>query len=343
MLHVKFIAALVMALALMGLVTAAVPAYAADSVNVEADGFNKNERVATWVTLSDGSSVELGEIQADENGHVAFSVTPDSGWSEGEVIVVAHGISSGHEYATKFINFGVAEDTNDTNAPNDMTVIYHGTGYKPGELVWAWYQTPSNLGGGPATALPDVYADASGVVEFPFSVQDGWEFGNYHITAQGAESKHVTYNTFSFFGTVSDQRTYWNTDEDATITIASWYGQYFNNTTLSGNPVLTRTDPVLNFDWGTGSPAPVVTADNFSAKWDTTATVGTAGNYVITATMDDGMRVWVDGNLVIDAWYTQTPTTHSATVYLGAGQHSVHVEYFEATGGALASVGIEAE
>lgn len=354
MLHLKFIAAFVIALALVGLVTTAVPAYADSSFRVEADGFNKNERVATWVTLSDGLNVDLGEVTADENGSVAFDVTPDSGWSAGEVIAVAHGISSGHEYGTKFVIAGATDSTDSEdvtygdgsvigNSPDSMSLTYHGTGYTPGELVWTWYQSPSNLNGGPATALPDVYADASGNVEFLFTAQDGWEFGNYHITAEGSKSKQVTYNTFSFFGTVSEQRTYWNYDSEAPITSATWQGQYYDNATLSGSPVLTRTDGALNFNWGSGSPDAAVPADHFSVKWDTSATVATAGNYVISATMDDGMRVWVDGSLVIDEWYPQTPTTHSATVYLGTGVHSMHVEYFEEYGDAVAVVGIELE
>lgn len=354
MLHLKFIAAVVIALALLGLVSTASTAYADDSFSVQAAGFSKNEHVATWVTLSDGSTIDLGQVQADENGNVSFDVTPDSGWSAGEVIAVAHGISSGHEYATKFVISAPTDSTDSEdvsygdgsvigNPSDSMSITYHGTGYTPGELVWTWYQSPSNLNGGPAVALPDVYADASGNVEFVFTAQDGWEFGNYHITAEGSESKHVTYNTFSFFGTVSEQRTYWNYDTDEPITSATWQGQYYDNATLSGSPVLTRTDADLNFNWGSGSPDAAVPADNFSVKWDTSATVTTAGNYVISATMDDGMRVWVDGNLVIDEWYPQTPTTYYAAVYLGEGVHSVHVEYFEEYGDAVAVVGIEQE
>ena len=69
---------------------------------------------------------------------------------------------------------------------------------------------------------------------------------------------------------------------------------------------------------GTGSPAPEVNADNFSARW--TRDVDLApGTYTVTATTDDGIRVYVDGNPVIDQWHDQTATTYSASVPLAAG------------------------
>ena len=46
-----------------------------------------------------------------------------------------------------------------------------------------------------------------------------------------------------------------------------WIGSYWNNMSLSGNPILQRNDSSINFDWGLGSPDPVVNADQFSARW----------------------------------------------------------------------------
>jgi hypothetical protein len=47
----------------------------------------------------------------------------------------------------------------------------------------------------------------------------------------------------------------------------NWQASYWNNTTLSGSPVLVRSEANLNHDWGTGSPDPSVNADRFSARW----------------------------------------------------------------------------
>jgi hypothetical protein len=111
--------------------------------------------------------------------------------------------------------------------------------------------------------------------------------------------------------------------------------QYFDNSTLSGNPVLTRSDAAIDFDWGAGTPDPAVPADRFSARWTRTKDYA-AGTYRFSVTGDDGIRVLVDGTQVIDGWFYQSPTTYTADVPLSAGQHTVVVEYFEYTGGAVA-------
>lgn len=118
----------------------------------------------------------------------------------------------------------------------------------------------------------------------------------------------------------------------------TWYGQYYNNTALANPPVMTRYDSAIAFDWGTGSPGGGVNADSFSVKWDSVQTVGWAGTYTVVAASDDGIRVWVDGVLVVNAWYPHSATTFTGNVSLAAGSHNVHVEYFEDTGYASVSV-----
>jgi hypothetical protein len=114
-----------------------------------------------------------------------------------------------------------------------------------------------------------------------------------------------------------------------------WQATYWNNTSLSGSPVLERMEPDLDFDWGTGSPDLAVNADYFSARWTRTIDV-TAGTYHVSVTCDDGMRVWVDGDLLIDQWHDHPPTTYTAETYLGTGHHFVHAEYYENSGLAVA-------
>ena len=122
------------------------------------------------------------------------------------------------------------------------------------------------------------------------------------------------------------------------VVVGIWVGQYYNNTALAGSPVYLRNDTVLNFNWGNGSPDPSVPVDNFSARWDAYQNFPSTGYYTIAATSDDGVRVWLDGGLVIDGWYDHPPMTFTATRNLGAGLHAFHVEYYERGGGALVSV-----
>jgi hypothetical protein len=105
---------------------------------------------------------------------------------------------------------------------------------------------------------------------------------------------------------------------------------------LSGAAALSRSEAV-NFDWGTGSPGAGVNADNFSARWTGRVTATSAGSYVFQTVSDDGVRLWINGQLVIDNWTDHSPTTNnSAGITLAAGQVAeVRLEYYERGGGAV--------
>lgn len=110
--------------------------------------------------------------------------------------------------------------------------------------------------------------------------------------------------------------------------------QYFNNTTLSGTVAL-QTTQAINFAWGTAAPATGLPADNFSVRWSGSVEAVSSGGTKIQTVSDDGVRVWVNNQLVIDNWTAHAPTTNTATVSMVAGQrYNVVVEYFEQGGGA---------
>lgn len=115
-----------------------------------------------------------------------------------------------------------------------------------------------------------------------------------------------------------------------------WTALYYNNKDLSGSPADTRVDSKIHFDWGAGSPSSAVNSDGFSVLW-TSINSFEAGTYVFTATSDDGVRVYVDGTLVVDDWNVHPATTDkSGEIALNAGNHTVQVRYYEETG--MASV-----
>jgi N-acetylmuramoyl-L-alanine amidase len=125
---------------------------------------------------------------------------------------------------------------------------------------------------------------------------------------------------------------------NSSITCTNQYkAEYFNNRDLNGVPVVTRCENwPINHDWGNGSPASTVNADNFSVRWTGTAYFN-AGTYTFRATADDGVRVWLDGSLLIDAWRDQGATTYESTRQVSAGNHTIKMEYYENGGGALAA------
>ena len=119
--------------------------------------------------------------------------------------------------------------------------------------------------------------------------------------------------------------------------------QYYNNMTLSGTPVLTRTDPNVNFDWGPNSavsPGPGVNATQWSVKWTGTITAPATGSYTFSLTSDDGSRLFVGGNQIIDNWRDQGANTETGTVNLTAGQSvPVEIDYYQDGGDDLVNLG----
>jgi PKD repeat protein len=111
--------------------------------------------------------------------------------------------------------------------------------------------------------------------------------------------------------------------------------EYFVNRDLAGTPALTRCETAIDNDWGTGSPAPGIPPNDFSVRWSGTRSFA-GGEWTFTTHSDDGVRLEVDGTLVIDNWTDHGPTTDTATRSLTAGDHEVVVEYYEKGGGAVA-------
>ena len=116
--------------------------------------------------------------------------------------------------------------------------------------------------------------------------------------------------------------------------ITDWRGEYFNNINLNDVPVLVRNDREINFNWNNDSPAAQINADYFSARWTRKVSFND-GLYRFSVRADDGVRVWINGQPVIDQWHDSKSQTYTADVPLAKGTHSIKVEYYERSGGAL--------
>ncbi len=120
-----------------------------------------------------------------------------------------------------------------------------------------------------------------------------------------------------------------------TPTYAGWRGEYYRNPDLAGEPMVIRNETVeaLNFNWGDAAPAGLP-ADGFSARWTRTFLLE-AGTYRFYALSDDGVRVWLDDELIINQWHDAVPVVHVAERtlgYRGSDIHTLRVVYYENLG-----------
>lgn len=108
------------------------------------------------------------------------------------------------------------------------------------------------------------------------------------------------------------------------------WGSYFDNRHLSGTPVTNRVEAQVDFDWGPGAPAGVANADEFGARWTGELQAQYTEPYTLSVETDDGTRVWLNEQLIIDDWVDRPAPEVSATVNLTAGQkYLLRVEYYE--------------
>ncbi|RPD49485.1 hypothetical protein DNI29_01390 [Hymenobacter sediminis] len=113
-------------------------------------------------------------------------------------------------------------------------------------------------------------------------------------------------------------------------------GQYYNGKNFE-KLVLTRTDPAINFNWTIGpngdhfvAPGPGVPGEWFSVRWAGHIYAPVTGVYTFQIAADDGMRVWIGGQKILDSWHDQVVTTSTAHLKMKAGgYYSVRVEYYQ--------------
>jgi hypothetical protein len=110
------------------------------------------------------------------------------------------------------------------------------------------------------------------------------------------------------------------------------YAEYFDGIDLKNLKVI-RIDPNVDFNWGSGSPDPAIGADNFSARWTGSLRRNLTGEYAFYTVSDDGVRLFINNNLIIDDWKDNSDKENCGTISLEAGQaYQIRLEYYEHTG-----------
>jgi hypothetical protein len=166
-----------------------------------------------------------------------------------------------------------------------------------------------------------------------------------------ASTALTTSGSFSASGTyvlrltASDSALSRSDDVTVTVNAASGSGtgltaQYFNDNGTGGHfttLIATRTDPYVLFNWGTSAPGSRATPDHFSVRWTGQVLAPTSGTYRFATKSDDGVRLWVNGQLVINNWTEHNPTVNtSPAITLTAGvRYNIRLEFYERVNSAL--------
>ena len=121
-------------------------------------------------------------------------------------------------------------------------------------------------------------------------------------------------------------------------------GEYFADPNLTGNPVLTRTDYNIDFDWGEDSPDPCLPVDNFSIRWTADVNVPSEGTYTFFVVRSirpasDSVRLWVNGVRLVNNWPGNDAIQEdSGSIYLAAGPAAIVMEYQDTATTAVAQL-----
>ncbi|MEA3224786.1 MAG: PA14 domain-containing protein, partial [Planctomycetota bacterium] len=229
--------------------------------------------------------------------------------------------------------------------------------------VWS-FTIPSRTAYTPSPPDGDKFADPDVVLGWMpgfnaklHTVHFGESFDDVNSAAAGIPQSPMTFTP----GTLEREKTYyWRVDEfDGMTTYAGnvWSftvakeggglkAEYFDNRNLAGEPVLTRVDPQIDFDWGGGdvpgenSPDAGIAVDEFSARWSGELEVDITDEYVFTVAANNGFRLFLDGQEIINYWENPTTATRqSDPIELIAGtSHSIRMEYYEGVGTAIAQL-----
>ena len=118
-------------------------------------------------------------------------------------------------------------------------------------------------------------------------------------------------------------------------------GEYFSNQELKGAPTMVRVDKRVHFDWGEGSFVEGQPVDHFSVRWTGYFVPKATADYEFFTSADDGVRLYIDSDRVIEDWLPHSQTVDTAIKHLEAGhEYSVRFEYFEDVGSAIVGFGV---
>jgi len=272
-------------------------------------------------TSSSEGFVRLGSVN-DPKGAVAAVGTSTTGTHTAYNNIVDMGIYEGI-FSNSITHAGAA-------VINGRLTLLETYPSNPGGCVGA-FSAWNNLIGDPALHL---WADKP--KDFSVSYPSTMSLGSNHLEFIVLDSEGNTVDNARVTLLMKDT----GGGEDSNNTFV---GEYYSNPDSGSSPefgdlIFTREDDVINFDWGGGSPDNSIPNDDYQIRWTATIETETSGDYNFRSYTDDGLRLYIDGQLIIDYWQQQGPTSRMGNIYLTQGSHECVMEYFENGGGANASL-----
>ncbi|MEV0151184.1 MULTISPECIES: PA14 domain-containing protein [unclassified Nonomuraea] len=294
--------------------------------------------------------IQIGEFNSDyddPDGHRTLTHF-NTLWGAAALGQMLHAGASAFQYGDKNGQLGLTSTKGEGGiARSEPLPIYHGIGMYTGEGLFRPFGTTVVQA---SANTPDLHVFASDHAKNVVLVNVGAQPLETALTLTGAAN-----GTAAVWQSTSDA---WTPHRTGTATISGGKATvslpagsattlvigeqglsatYFDNADLTGASV-TRVDPTVNFDWGSASPDPAIGADTFSARWSGKVVADKAETYTFITTSDDGVRLWVDGRLLIDAWTDHSKREDTAAVALSAGSHDIRMEFYDGGYDAIAEL-----
>jgi hypothetical protein len=290
-------------------------------------------------------------------------VVPASTWlpsTPGEPDIALSGVSYNGGQTLGGIAFKVTDLKDENGDPLTNESVILGLLYINGGMDPSGFFATKGVPKGPDSAHDPSPIDTALMV--PVDVVVSWKPGanatqhiiylstNQDDIANDVGGVTVTENSYDPGGLQAGTTYYWRVDaSDGTnvvngdvwsfTTIPSGQGglngEYIQGAdNLVGDPILTREDPVIDFDWSTENPGPGIDREAFTVRWRGVLTIPATDTYTLIANSNDGVRVFLDGAEIIEDWSNHTARDASATLDLEEGAYSIRIEYYQDGGDA---------
>ena len=261
--------------------------------------------------------------------------------------VVEFAVSAGGTYIsgpTPLIHYagtGKATAVGLTAGPDGlyMTDLYKDQDYvspiDPGaNVLRIKYRGVANFSASATTGTAPLSVQFTDLSDVPSPVDWLWDFGD-GITGSGTTVNHLyaSNGLYTVRLSVTGANGIVVAEKSGYVAVGSSFpglnATYYDNMNFTGATV-TRYDPRIDFDWASGSPSPSLADDTYSARWTGQVSPLYSETYTFYARTDDGVRVWVNNQLIIDRWVDQAVSEASGTISLTAGQYyDIRMDYYE--------------